>query len=421
MRLPDYYEFCCRVKTISGPEALEQIPSALEILGAEKPMLITDRGVSEAGLINILKKAIGKKVKIGATYNDVPPDSDLKIVNKVAQKYQKSGCDSIIAVGGGSVIDTAKGVNIIVSENSDDLMKFTGVGSLKRPLKPLIAVPTTSGTGSEMTLVAVIADHDNNIKMAFVSYFLLPDIAILDPRMTKTLPDFLTTLTAMDAMTHAIEAYTCLAKNPVSDVHALEAIKLISQNLLNVIKKPADMKGRIALANGSALGGIAFSNSMVGVVHALGHATGGVCNAPHGICMSILLPYGLEYNMHKSGHLTGELLFALAGEDIYRNTKKNERADRAIEYIRQMNQDLHDATGGKHARYFKELFDKNGNQIVKREVLPDIAATALKDGALNYNPEDLDYDDLLMVIEHAWEGTPLNRSKIKKGSVTREK
>jgi len=385
MEMPSYYEFCSRVKTVSGHNALDKIPSLLKSLNAKRPMIITDKGVTSVGLIDIVKDAMSKdsnEIEIASIFDDVPPDSDVKTVNEIAKVYKENKCDSIIAVGGGSPMDTAKGVNILVSENATDLMKFTGAGALKKKLKPLIAVPTTSGTGSEMTLVAVIADHEKSLKMPFTSYFLLPDIALLDSRMTKTLPPFLTAPTAIDALTHACEAYTCLGKNPLSDSAALSAIDLISKNILNVVKNPNDIEGRLALANASSLAGIAFSNSMVGMVHTIGHATGGVCHVPHGVVMSILLPYGLEYNLHKTGHLTGELLFALAGSEVYNKTPLKERPLKAIAYIRQLNDDLNKATNGRHAVYLKDVLDRDGNQMVPFEKLSDIAATAQNDGSI---------------------------------------
>ncbi len=200
MYIPDYYEFCCRVNIVAGPSALEQIPELLSAMKAKTPMIITDKGVMGAGLVDIVTQALGNDVKIGAIESDVPPDSDVKLVGRLASVYRDKGCDAIIAVGGGSVLDTAKGTNILVSENSDDLFEFTGAGRLTRPLRPLIAIPTTAGTGSEVTLVAVIADHGKNRKMLFTSYVLLPDAAVVDPRMTLTLPPHITAATAMDAM-----------------------------------------------------------------------------------------------------------------------------------------------------------------------------------------------------------------------------
>ena len=415
MNLPGYYEFCCRVKIIAGHDALEKIPDALAHLHARTPMIVSDKGVAGAGLIDIVISAIKDGVTIGAITDDVPPDSDIRVVHRLARLYREKRCDSLIAVGGGSVMDTAKGVNILISENADDLMKFSGANALKRALKPLVAIPTTAGTGSEVTLVAVVKDHERHLKMAFVSYFLLPDVSVLDSRMTLSLPPAITAATGMDALAHAVEAYTCLAKNPLSDAHALTAINLIGENLVRVTRDPGDKNGRLAMANAATLAGIAFSNSMVGMVHTLGHSAGSVCGVPHGVCMAILLPYGLEYNMHKNGHLTAELLFPLGGAQVYAATPEGERADKVIALVRRMNEDLHEASGGRHPRFFREVVDREGKQMVPREKLPEIAKTALSDGSLFYNPEDLDYDDFLMVMEAAWEGKPLDTNLVKKG------
>ncbi|HOD98878.1 MAG TPA: iron-containing alcohol dehydrogenase [Syntrophales bacterium] len=415
MYLPGYYEYSCRVKIVAGHDALEGIPALLRHVGARRPLLVTDKGVAGAGLVDIVRQAIGDRLEIGAVADDVPPDSDLKVVHRLSALYRENGCDAMIAVGGGSVMDTAKGINIVVSERAEDLMKFSGSGALKRPLKPLIAVPTTAGTGSEVTLVAVIKDHERHLKMAFVSFFLLPDAAILDSRMTLSLPAPITASTGMDALTHAVEAYYCLSKNPLSDVTALAAIRLISGNLLKVVRKPSDREGRLAMANAATLAGMAFSNSMVGMVHTLGHATGSVCGVPHGVCMAILLPYGLEYNRHKREVVMGELLFPIGGPGIYGQTAPEDRTNRVIAYVRQLNEDLHEMTGGRHARFLGEVIDREGNPAVPRERLPDIARTALGDGSIFYNPEDLDYDDLLMVLEAAWEGMPLDSGRIRKG------
>jgi alcohol dehydrogenase len=415
MILPDYYEFCCRVKIVAGHDALEKIPALLAEMGSKKPLLITDKGVAAAGLVDIVVNALKEGVTIGGIADNVPPDSDLKVVNQLAVLYKENACDAIIAIGGGSVMDTAKGVNIVVSENATDLMAFSGAGALKRRLKPLIAVPTTAGTGSEVTLVAVIKDHEKHLKMLFTSYFLLPSVSVLDSRMTMTMPPFITAMTGMDAMSHAVEGYYCLQKNPLSDAHSLAAVSMIHKHLPMVTKNPTDKDGRLAMAVAACLAGISFSNSMVGMVHNLGHATGAVCGVPHGICMAILLPYGLEYNMHKCEESIAELLLPMASEEVYLKTPKEQRADKVVSLIRDMNQELNTITGGRHPRYLSEIKDRDGKQVVPRNVLPEIAKAALLDGATIYNPEDSDYEDNLMVLEAAWEGKPLDRNKIKKG------
>lgn len=415
LHMPGYYEYCCRVKVVAGHDVLERIPEMLDRVQASRPMIVTDRGVAGAGLIDIVTGAMGNKVTIGGIEDDVPPDSSLEAVQRIAEAYRKNACDALIAVGGGSVLDTAKGANIMVSEETDDLLAFSGAGMLKHRLKPLIAIPTTAGTGSETTQAAVIKDHARHQKMIFVSYFLLPDAAVLDSRMTLTLPPAITAATAMDALTHAMEAYTCLAKNPLSDASAISAIELIAEHLMPVMKQPDHREGRLALAVAATLAGMAFSNAMVGMVHNIGHATGAVCGVPHGTCMAILLSYGLEYNLHRNGHLTAELLLALEGADVYARTPRHQRAQRVIARVREMNQSLHDITQGQHPRCLREIYDRDGNAAVPFERLSDIAAAAKNDGAAIINPEDLDDEDYRMVLEHAWDGTPLDRSRIKTG------
>jgi alcohol dehydrogenase len=405
MNIPGYYEYCNRVKIVSGHDVLESIPKFLALLKSTKPLLISDKGVVSIGLVSIVSSAMD--MQNIAVYDNVPADSDLQTIKEIAQFYRLNRCDSIIAVGGGSVIDTAKGVNILVSLGGDNLMVYAGAGKVKSKLNPFIVVPTTSGTGSEVTIAAVIADHSRNVKLGFVSYNLLPDYAILDSRMTQTLPPHLTALTAMDALTHACEAYTCLAKNPISDANALLAIRLISSNIIKSIENPNDLDSRLALAHASALAGAAFSNAMVGMVHTLGHATGGVCHAAHGTCMSIFLPYGLEYNLGKISGLVSELLYPLAGEEVYKSTPKEQRALKTIQIVRDFNQKLYDITNGRHARYLNEIKDRDGNLIVPKDKLPEIARTAMGDASQFYNPEELDYNDFLMVLESAWEGKPL--------------
>ncbi|MPM56723.1 1,3-propanediol dehydrogenase [bioreactor metagenome] len=392
---PAYYEFFSPVKICSGHKALNNLPYELDQLGATRPLIITDPGVTKAGLVQqVIDTFADSDIKVAALYDQVPPDSSSKVVNEIVQLYNANQCDSLVAVGGGSVIDTTKGVNIVITEGSDDLMKFAGAEMLKKPTRPFIVIPTTSGTGSEVTCVAVISDPDRGIKMSFTSNTLYPRVAILDPRMTLTLPPHITAATGMDALTHAVEAYISLQKNPMSDSYSWKAIQIIRANLVNVVKNGSDKEGRLALANASTMAGIAFSNAMVGVVHNLGHATGGVCHVPHGVAMNIFLPVGLEYNLPKAAAEIGELLLPLGGPDEYAHTPVDKRAERVITLIRAMKDELYELC--KLPRTLKEAG-------VAHEKLPEIAAAALKDGASMYNVEDIEYKDALMLAEKAFE------------------
>jgi alcohol dehydrogenase len=414
MHLPSYYEFLNPVPIVAGHAAVEAIPELLNRRAARRVMVISDAGVSRAGLLGMVTGLLKEDLEIAVVTDDVPPDSDLAKVGQLAEAYEKANCQAIIAVGGGSVMDTAKAVNILVSEadGATDLRKFSGHGKLKHPLKPLIAIPTTAGTGSEVTTIAVIKDRQAHRKLPFSSQFLLPDAAILDPRMTLPLPGPITAATAMDALAHAMEAYTGLGKNPLSDTHASTAVRLISENLLNVIRSPDDKQGRLALAMAATLAGAAFSNSMVGNVHSLGHAVGGVCGVPHGTCMAILLPYGLAYNLPRIAPALGELLLPLAGAEIYAATPGYAHAYKAIESVHRLNQALHDATGGRHGRCFKELTTTEGRGWVPREALNDIVDAAMGDASQVFNPVDMDRADMLKILTAAWEGRALLKTPL---------
>ncbi len=390
-----YYEFFCPVKVIAGHAALEHIPYELASLGAKRPMIITDKGVRTNNLLAPLEAAFeSTDIEIGFVFDDVPPDSSLETVRAVAQAYRTNNCDAIIAVGGGSVIDTAKATNILVTEGGDDLTKYSGAHNLPRPLKPFFVIPTTSGTGSEVTMVAVVSDNQKHVKLAFASNYLMPNAAILDPRMTQTLPPHLTAMTAMDAMTHAVEAYTCMAANPISDAYATAAIKKVSNSLFTVLDNPTDAQGRLELAQASTMAGIAFSNSMVGIVHSLGHALGSVAHLPHGLCMNLFLPYVLEYNKDVNGDKIAELLLPLAGPDIYAQTPANQRADKVIATLNTMRDRLYALT--KLPRTLSETGK------ISKEQLDEVAEKALNDGSIIYNPKEATFKDLKSILEKAW-------------------
>lgn len=390
-----YYEFFCPVKVIAGNAALEHMPFELASMGATRPLIITDKGVRANGLLKPVETAFeATEVKIAFIFDDVPPDSSLETVKSVADAYRTNSCDAIIAIGGGSVIDTAKAANILVTEGGDDLLKYSGAHNLPKPLKPFFVVPTTSGTGSEVTMVAVISDNTTHQKIPFASKHLMPSAAILDPRMTQTLPPHLTAMTAMDAMTHAIESYTCLAANPISDAYATAAIKKVSENLFKVLDNPKDADGRLELAQASTMAGIAFSNAMVGAVHSLGHALGAVSHLPHGLCMNLFLPYVLEFNKDINGDKIAELLLPLAGPDIYAQTPAAQRADKTISVINTMRDRIHSLT--QLPRTLRETGKVTEAQF------DEIAEKALNDGSIIFNPKETSLAELKSILEKAW-------------------
>lgn len=394
--IPNYYEFQNTTKIISGESAINNIAAELKFYNVNRPLLISDEILKNIGTVMKIKDAINTddKVKVMAEYTEVPQDSDLKIINKLAKIYKENNCDSIVAVGGGSVIDTAKGLRMLISQCEEDINKLMGNEILKYGIHiPFIVIPTTSGTGSEVTAVAVIEDKIKNLKMEFISYFLLPDVAILDSEMTVTLPKKATASTGIDALCHAIESYTCMQKNPISDVYAKTAIKLIAENLVSAVENGKDKQVRLAMANASLMAGIAFSNSMVGLVHAIAHSLGAVCHIPHGDAVAIILPYVMEYNLDKLRNEYAELLICIISEEEYINTKKEKRAERTIEEIKKMIAKLNTIAGLpaklRDAKIVKDDFEK-------------VAKIAINDGAIIVNPKAVEEQDIIKILEKAY-------------------
>lgn len=391
-----YFEFSSPVKMVAGFRALEHIPFEMETRSVSRPMIVSDKGVVAAGLVDaVIEAIVSGNGQVGPVFDDVPPDSSMEAVEAGARIYLESGCDAIIAVGGGSVMDTAKAMNIMATEGGGDPRRFAGYNNLKHRLNPFVAIPTTAGTGSEVTAISVIKDAKAGVKTFFFSQFLLPDVAVLDPRMTLKLPPMMTAATAMDAMTHAVEAYTCLAKNPLSDTYAEAAVRRISAWLAPVLENPEDAAGRLALAEAAAMAGIAFSNSPVGLVHALAHTVGAMYGVHHGAANSIFLPGVLEFNMPACRDQLGELLLYLAGSEEYAATPAEGRAEASIARIVALKQHAYELCG------LPRTLAETGK--VPREALPDIAARSLDDGTMVMNPVDVTYEDALAVLERAWE------------------
>ncbi len=390
--IPKYYQFDCPVKILSGHKALPNLPYEADLMGLKKAMVVTDPGVVAAGLLKPLKAAIQKtKFKIGAIYDKTPPDSSNRVANEVAKIYLEKKCDCLLAVGGGSAIDTAKAANIVISEETDDLMKFQGADNLTKPTQPLIVIPTTAGTGSEVTLAAVIRNVDTDRKMPFMSDKLYPRLAIIDPVMTMTMPPKVTAATGLDALTHAVEAYYGLQKNPISDVFAVAAIDLIFKYLPTCTEKGNDKEARLAMANAALMAGIAFSNSMVGIVHALAHATGGVAHVPHGVANAILLPFGMDYNINKvPERIAGVAQYMGLGE-LPSDQKKQAQA--AVQAVRDLNKKLNQLSG------LPLTLSEAG---VKEDQLTEIAKAAVNDGSCLYNPEDITVKSALAVLKKAF-------------------
>ena len=395
MYVPSYYEFVNPGKILSGKYALENIASEFKLLGSSRVLVLSDNVLDGLGQVKILTDALTSGgVTVASIFTDIPSDSSIEVVNSIAAVYRSCAADSIVALGGGSVIDTAKGVRMLISQGGDDIMKYVGAEVLPRSVHiPFAAVPTTSGTGSEATAVAVIKDNERKVKMEFISQFLLPDLAVLDERFTLSMPARITAMTGLDALTHAIESYSCLQKNPVSQCYARSAVMLIHENLEKCIRTPGDRKARLELANGSLLAGSAFSNSMVGIVHAIGHSLGGVCAIPHGLAMAILLPHCMRYNLDKCADDYEDILsFMLTAEDFVA-VNKADRARRCVEEVKVFTSSIASLAG---------LSLRLSDNRVKRDDFMEVATRAINDGAMIVNPKAAGLDDVLAILEAAF-------------------
>lgn len=390
-----YFEFQNAVKLLCGELSLERISIELEHLGASCPLVLSDAVLSKIGTLEQVTEAMQSEgITAGATYTDIPVDSSLAVVNRIAAYFREQGCDSIVAVGGGSVIDTAKGVRLVLSQDTDDILAISGVENLTRGKHiPFVVVPTTAGTGSECTGVAVIRNDANGVKMEFLSPFVEPDVAVIDPRMTLGLPPKATASTGMDALVHAIEACTCQQANPLSTAYGTAAIRMIAENVEKATRNGGDKKARFAMALASTMAGIAFSNSMVGAVHAIGHALGGVCHVPHAVAMTILLPHVMRYNLSHCAESYAALLPWLVGMDAALKTPAEQRAEASIAFIE---------TLGKRLNTICGLPLTLSDAGVQKDAFAKVAEFAVNDGALIVNPRAASEDQVVEILNAAY-------------------
>lgn len=392
--MASYYEYYNPVRICSGFGALDNIPSLLAQLNAARPLLLSDRTLERIGTVDIVQKAM-RPMQCAARFFDIPADSSILIVDEIAGMYRENKCDSIIAIGGGSVIDTAKGVRLLISQNTQNIEALMGCEVIKRGLAiPFVVVPTTCGTGSEVTPVAVISNPKRKVKLEYISAHVMPDVAVLDERMTMTLPARITASTGIDALSHAIEAYSCLQKNPMSDAYATKAVELIMENLPRVIRRPSDKNARLNMANASLMAGTAFGNSMVGLVHAIGHSLGGICHIPHGDAMSILLPYVMRYNLEKCEEDYARLYLHLAGPEKYASTPGGERAKEAIRRVRGLVLFCNRECG------LPKSLRETGK--ITPEQFYEVAEAAINDGAIIVNPVQATVGDIVNILRMAY-------------------
>lgn len=387
-----YFEFMNKTKICAGKQALTQLDYECQQYGMTHPLVLTDETLNQLHYLNNIKKNLSLPFEV---FTHIPVDSSVYVIEEIRDFYLQHQCVGIIAMGGGSVLDSAKGVYLLLSQDCDSFEDILGFECLNKGKDiPFFAIPTTSGTGSEATCVAVVSHPKKQVKLEIISQHVQSDVAFLDPIMTKKLPLSTTVSTAIDALTHAIEAYTCSQKNVISDAYASVSMKLIYQNILSVIQHPQDEQVRTELALASYLAGGAFSNSMVGLVHAIGHALGAVCHIPHGHAMSLLLISCMNFNLQRHPHLYDDLLLYFGEKKLYASTDEDQLSHKAIEVLVQLLQTLHQDA---HLPISLQFVDG------LKTHLDEIAEKALNDGALLVNCTYVTKKDIIDILEGQYE------------------
>ena len=390
--LPEFFEFYNPTRVVYGQGIASDFKAELDSLGIGKYFIVSDTIISDLGLTkNVIDGLMSAGIEVTGEFVDVPQDSEVKTVNVCADQAKTSGAEGLVAIGGGSVIDTAKAVNILISEGGDLVEDYSGAHTLTRPLKPLVVIPTTAGTGSEVTIIAVVYDKENKVKILFTDKFLLPSLAVLDPEMTLSLPPEITASTAMDALAHAVEAYVDLQCSPFSDAFAVGAVELIFKNIVQATKHGEDLEARGALLVASNMAGISFSHSMVGCVHGMAHSVGGLYRVPHGVANGILLPHGMEYNFEEVKDKLAKLA-PIMGEEVSGLSVEG-AARKAIEAVRKL-------TGSLNKMDALPL--KLREVGVSEDDLPAIAEATVMDGTSFYNPREVVAEEILIHLKNAY-------------------
>jgi alcohol dehydrogenase class IV len=378
--------FWCPTKVVFGENTALDVAIEVENLKCKKALIVTDRDlIKNTDIPERIKKALGKLS--AGIFSEVEADSGVHMVNQGAKLGKELGADCLVSVGGGSAIDSAKGIAILLREGGK-LQDYVGFQILTRPQTPHIVIPTTAGTGSEVTHIAVIKDHEAGRKLFFGDYNFFPNVAILDPKVTEGLPPRLTAATGMDAMSHAIEAMHSLQREPMTDGVALHAIRLIKEFLPGAVENGKDMLARGQMLIAANLAGFASAGAGWGIVHALAHIVGAKYKVHHGLANSILLPAGLRYNADACGDIYLNILPAMG-----------------VNSGRISPEEAGDVLADKIAEFTKKLGlpQRLREAGVPEEGLKECSELALSDGAIVYNSKFVsDSADVLKIYQQTW-------------------
>lgn len=385
---PEFFDFCLPTRVVAQVGAVSNIGAEAKALGITRAFLLTDAILVKLGIAEqVLAPLREAGVEIAGVFDAIPPNSETKVVEGAAAAAQAARADGLIACGGGSVMDTAKAVGIVLSRGGS-ILDHQGINVIDRPITPLICLPTTSGTGSEISRFAVVKDDASHQKISFVSDHLCPRLAILDASLTTSMPPGLTAATGMDACTHAVEAYSSQGAGPFTDGLALAALPVIVDALPKVVADGSDVALRARMLIASAMAGAAMSIAGVGCVHAMAHACGGRRNVPHGVANSILLPHGLGFNTEaipeKAAVLAARFGIAEPGK-----MSPGTLRDRLVAAVCGLS---------TACRVPQRLRDVG----VQMEDLDGLAEDALQDGAMFFNPRPAEGADLRKLLEAAF-------------------
>lgn len=352
-------------------------------LGIRRPLIVSDEGVERAGALDAVRGHLQEHVERCSTFTAVPPNPPLECVDGGRAAYVDGGCDGLIAVGGGSVLDACKAIGLLATHPGPLGRYEAGAVPMERPIPPMISVPTTAGTGSEIGWAAVITDRRRVWKMSIGDLHLAPRLAVLDPELTLTCPRSVTAASGMDALTHAVECYVCRGAGFLSDGLALHAAATIARELPRVIERSDDLAARSRMLMASVEAGVAMYNGGLGIAHALSHPLTAHYGVPHGVANATLLPYVIQFNLEHAGPRYADVAAALAGDPA--------PAASAPRLVR----DLAAHLGIPTLREAK----------VPRDELPALAAEAIDnpDDLVSINPRPATREDLAAVYDAAWE------------------
>lgn len=366
-----------------GKGAINEIANEITARGFKKAFVCSDPDLIK---FNVTSKVLAVLDKAGIpyeVYSNIKPNPTIQNVQTGVETFKKSGADCIVAVGGGSSIDTSKAIGIIVNNPEfADVRSLEGVAPTKNKCVPIIAVPTTAGTAAEVTINYVITDAEKDRKMVCVDVHDIPVVAVVDPDMMSSMPKGLTAATGMDALTHAIEGYITRGAWELSDMFHITAIKMISENLRSAVKN--EPKGREGMALGQYVAGMGFSNVGLGLVHSMAHPLGALYDTPHGVANAIILPVVMEYNAPATGDKYRDIAVAMGVEEA-KNMSVEEARKAAVNAVRQLAKDVG--------------IPENLKDIVNREDLDFLAKSAYADACRPGNPRETSVEEIKKLYE----------------------